>query len=101
MITRQAEKKKIPNNRLKSRANSDWNARRPMPGQANTDSTTTEPPRRLPIWTPAMVMTGRTAFRRICLRSEERRVGKECAVRVDIGGRRIIKKKKQRQRKKK
>src|SRR3546814_12548944 len=27
-------------------------------------------------------------------RSEERRVGKECAVRVDLGGRRIIKKKK-------
>src|SRR3546814_1350144 len=27
------------------------------------------------------------------LRSEERRVGKECAVRVDLGGRRIIKKK--------
>src|SRR3546814_12091023 len=29
------------------------------------------------------------------LRSEERRVGKECVVRVDLGGRRIIKKKKQ------
>src|SRR3546814_16614366 len=28
------------------------------------------------------------------LRSEERRVGKECVVRVDLGGRRIIKKKK-------
>src|SRR3546814_13454218 len=28
-------------------------------------------------------------------RSEERRVGKECAVRVDLGGRRIIKKKKE------
>src|SRR3546814_12945066 len=28
-------------------------------------------------------------------RSEERRVGKECAVRVELGGRRIIKKKKQ------
>src|SRR3546814_15891180 len=28
------------------------------------------------------------------LRSEERRVGKECSVRVDLGGRRIIKKKK-------
>src|SRR3546814_8462983 len=27
-------------------------------------------------------------------RSEERRVGKECVVRVDLGGRRIIKKKK-------
>src|SRR3546814_19885240 len=27
------------------------------------------------------------------LRSEERRVGKECAVRVDLGGRRIIQKK--------
>src|SRR3546814_13105689 len=27
-------------------------------------------------------------------RSEERRVGKECSVRVDLGGRRIIKKKK-------
>src|SRR3546814_13194386 len=29
-------------------------------------------------------------------RSEERRVGKECVVRVDLGGRRIIKKKIQR-----
>src|SRR3546814_20626350 len=29
---------------------------------------------------------------RVGLRSEERRVGKECAVRVDLGGRRIIKK---------
>src|SRR3546814_15544474 len=29
-------------------------------------------------------------------RSEERRVGKECVVRVDLGGRRIIKKKKSR-----
>src|SRR3546814_18075949 len=28
-------------------------------------------------------------------RSEERRVGKECVIRVDLGGRRIIKKKKQ------
>src|SRR3546814_15194856 len=28
-----------------------------------------------------------------CDRSEERRVGKECVVRVDLGGRRIIKKK--------
>src|SRR3546814_13392125 len=31
----------------------------------------------------------------IAWRSEERRVGKECSVRVDLGGRRIIKKKKQ------
>src|SRR3546814_16439366 len=30
-------------------------------------------------------------------RSEERRVGKECVVRVDLGGRRIIKKKKREQ----
>src|SRR3546814_16619091 len=29
-----------------------------------------------------------------CRRSEESRVGKECVVRVDLGGRRIIKKKK-------
>src|SRR3546814_17579730 len=29
------------------------------------------------------------------LRSEERRVGKECVVRVDLGGRRLIKKQKQ------
>src|SRR3546814_21179949 len=29
-------------------------------------------------------------------RSEERRVGKECVVRVDLGGRRIIKKKNER-----
>src|SRR3546814_11680032 len=33
-------------------------------------------------------------------RSEERRVGKECVVRVDLGGRRIIKKKKIKYRKK-
>src|SRR3546814_8465502 len=31
---------------------------------------------------------------KIAIRSEERRVGKECVVRVDLGGRRIIKKKK-------
>src|SRR3546814_11010783 len=30
---------------------------------------------------------------RLAVRSEERRVGKECSVRVDLGGRRIIKKK--------
>src|SRR3546814_16456837 len=30
------------------------------------------------------------------IRSEERRVGKECVIRVDLGGRRIIKKKKER-----
>src|SRR3546814_3670113 len=29
----------------------------------------------------------------VSVRSEERRVGKECVVRVDLGGRRIIKKK--------
>src|SRR3546814_18273423 len=33
------------------------------------------------------------------IRSEERRVGKECAVRVDLGGRRILKKKKNKCRK--
>src|SRR3546814_18943219 len=33
-------------------------------------------------------------------RSEERRVGKECVVRVDLGGRRIIKKKKRKSTKK-
>src|SRR3546814_20875939 len=32
-------------------------------------------------------------------RSEERRVGKECVIRVDLGGRRIIKKKKKQQKK--
>src|SRR3546814_18664755 len=31
---------------------------------------------------------------RLSARSEERRVGKECVIRVDLGGRRIIKKKK-------
>src|SRR3546814_20704575 len=30
----------------------------------------------------------------LTVRSEERRVGKECVIRVDLGGRRIIKKKK-------
>src|SRR3546814_11651304 len=30
---------------------------------------------------------------RVVVRSEERRVGKECVIRVDLGGRRIIKKK--------
>src|SRR3546814_14758429 len=35
-----------------------------------------------------------TMMTRADKRSEERRVGKECAVRVDLGGRRIIKKKK-------
>src|SRR3546814_14833442 len=33
-------------------------------------------------------------FRRVGARSEERRVGKSVSVRVDLGGRRIIKKKK-------
>src|SRR3546814_11337235 len=38
----------------------------------------------------------RTKYAHVCAeRSEERRVGKECVVRVDLGGRRIIKKKKQ------
>src|SRR3546814_12603651 len=32
-------------------------------------------------------------------RSEERRVGKECSVRVDLGGRRIIKKKRKKRKK--
>src|SRR3546814_15144079 len=32
-----------------------------------------------------------------CMRSEERRVGQSVSVRVDLGGRRIIKKKKQKQ----
>src|SRR3546814_18958565 len=31
----------------------------------------------------------------VWVRSEERRVGKECVIRVDLGGRRIIKKKNQ------
>src|SRR3546814_20849973 len=35
----------------------------------------------------------RDAKARILNRSEERRVGKECVIRVDLGGRRIIKKK--------
>src|SRR3546814_12969660 len=38
----------------------------------------------------AMDRSGRVIY----VRSEERRVGKECVVRVDLGGRRIIKKKK-------
>src|SRR3546814_15962293 len=37
------------------------------------------------------------AEKNITSRSEERRVGKECVVRVDLGGRRIIKKKKEQQ----
>src|SRR3546814_11249616 len=36
---------------------------------------------------------GRAVLAGVFGRSEERRVGKECAVRVDLGGRRIIKKK--------
>src|SRR3546814_14999459 len=37
---------------------------------------------------------GKQRLHRLC-RSEERRVGKECVVRVDLGGRSIIKKKKE------
>src|SRR3546814_14061548 len=39
-------------------------------------------------WANAAVVT----FMRAYGRSEERRVGKECVIRVDLGGRRIIKK---------
>src|SRR3546814_17714937 len=49
------------------------------------------------IWRPATLLKvkdGEVAKGRRVFRSEERRVGKECAVRVDLGGRRIIKKKK-------
>src|SRR3546814_20546199 len=49
----------------------------------------------------AQALTGRSMKAHtngaITLRSEERRVGKECVVRVDLGGRRIIKKKKTKQ----
>ena len=40
-----------------------------MPGQANTVSTTIEPPMRWPALTPAMVMTGRRALRRTWTRA--------------------------------
>src|SRR3546814_21067777 len=43
----------------------------------------------------ALVIGGQVGKADGDLRSEERRVGKECAVRVDLGGRRIIKKKKE------
>ena len=49
----------MPISRFRSRANSDWNASRPSPGHANTDSTTTEPPSKLPTCTPAIVTTAR------------------------------------------
>src|SRR3546814_16579360 len=39
-------------------------------------------------------MVPATRFVGKAIRSEERRVGKECVVRVDLGGRRILKKKK-------
>src|SRR3546814_16643138 len=42
-----------------------------------------------------MLLPGDNRFHGVrFIRSEERRVGKECSVRVDLGGRRIIKKKK-------
>ena len=53
----------MPRSRLKSRAKRDWKASSPSPGQANTDSTTTEPPSKPPTCTPATVTTGRTALR--------------------------------------
>src|SRR3546814_13348984 len=48
----------------------------------------------------SLSMTTGVGFLSCCksTRSEERRVGKECAVRVDLGGRRIIKKKIQQRR---
>src|SRR3546814_11740312 len=45
-----------------------------------------------PTMRPAMCANGWRKSWPAC-RSEERRVGKECVVRVDLGGRRIIKKK--------
>src|SRR3546814_15045058 len=44
----------------------------------------------------AFMLYGLDDLRQRRLRSEERRVGKECVIRVDLGGRRIIKKKKSR-----
>ena len=72
--TRQAEKANIPRRRFRSRANKDSKANNPRPGQPNTDSTTTEPPSNPPTCTPAMVTTGRTAFRKICLKVMRRSV---------------------------
>src|SRR3546814_14242769 len=43
---------------------------------------------------PRKMKINENSIRAITIRSEERRVGKECVVRVDLGGRRIIKKKK-------
>src|SRR3546814_16331478 len=41
-----------------------------------------------------LVEDGLMGMQKLEARSEERRVGKECVVRVDLGGRRLIKKKK-------
>src|SRR3546814_13003108 len=46
----------------------------------------------LPASNAALAALPAANWRRV--RSEERRVGKECVIRVDLGGRRIIKKKK-------
>src|SRR3546814_15308069 len=45
-------------------------------------------------WSDAIVLAACCHSAAHAGRSEERRVGKACAVRVDLGGRRIIKKKK-------
>jgi hypothetical protein len=45
----------------------DWTASLPMPGQANTDSVTTAPPRSVPNWSAVIVRIGIEAFFSVCL----------------------------------
>src|SRR3546814_2826769 len=65
-------------------ASSPHAARPPSPRRAESDSRAARPQRRHTRSKEADSARNR--------RSEERRVGKECVVRVDLGGRRIIKK---------
>ena len=57
----------IPRSIGLSRRKIESTASLPIPGQANTTSTSRAPDNRFPTWSPAAVITGMTAFRRACL----------------------------------
>src|SRR3546814_8967027 len=68
---------------------SDLRARLPLPVAAGEHG---REPRYLPRRRHGHQLRHRQAAVPLAVRSEERRVGKECVIRVDIGGRRNIKK---------
>ena len=66
-MTMAAEKIMMPSNVGLSLRNIELTASRPIPGQANTNSTSRAPERRFPTCRPAAVITGMMALRRACL----------------------------------